>query len=154
MKKYGILLLMVLGWLGLVQAQPRLQDRADRLEAYRIGYFTERMALTAEEARVFWPVYDAYQAEEQALKEEVMTFRRRMRMGMNAMSDKELDAALTRFLEFKQKEVDLAVRYKEKFKAVLPIRKVVAYYQAEQEFNRTLLNSYKEKLEDRMNPDR
>lgn len=155
MNKHGIYLLIFLAGISQLLAQPgRLQDRADRLEAFRIGYFTDRMALTTEEARLFWPVYDAYQAEEKALKIEVQTFQRRMRLGMDAMSDKELDASLDKFLAFKQKEFDLAKKYKEKFKEVLPIRKVVAFFRAEQEFNRTLLNSYKEKLEDRMNQDR
>jgi hypothetical protein len=155
MNKYGIFLIVCLGWLSLIQAQPgRLQDRADRLEAFRIGYFTERMSLTPEEARRFWPVYESYQAEEQTLKMEMQEYQRRMRMGMATMSDKELDVALDKFLDFKQREFNLAAKYKEKFKEVLSIRKVVAYFRAEQEFNRTLLNSYKEKLEDRLNQDR
>lgn len=156
MKKHVIITGIVwLAWAGLATAQPgRLQDRADRLEAFRIGYFTERMALTAEEAQRFWPVYNAYQAEENALKLEVQQYQQQVRLGMAAMSEQQLDAALNKFLEFKQREVAMAIKYKEKFKEVLPIRKVVAYFRAEQEFNRTLLNSYKERLENRLNPDR
>ncbi len=156
MKKHAIITGIVwLAWAGLVTAQPgRLQDRADRLEAFRIGYFTERLALTAEEAQRFWPVYNAYQAEENALKQEVQQYQQQVRLGIAAMSDQQIDAALDKFLEFKQREVAMAGRYKEKFKEVLPIRKVLAYFRAEQEFNRTLLNSYKERLENRLNPDR
>ena len=156
MQKYGLFILTLwLAWTGIASAQPgRLQDRADRLEAFRIGYFTERMALTAEEAQRFWPVYNAYQAEENALKQEVQQYQQQVRLGMAAMSDQQLDAALNKFLEFKQREVAMAIRYKEKFKEVLPIRKVVAYFRAEQEFNRTLLSSYKERLENRLNSDR
>lgn len=155
---YSLCLLLSWGLIGGIMAQPRskaqLQERAERLEAYKVGYFTKKMALSTAEARLFWPVYDAYQEELTGIRKDARLLQRKLRQQMDVMADKELEDALDAFLAYKQQEVELAVTYKEKFNAVLPIRKVVAYFRAEQEFNRTVVANYKDRLEKRLNEDK
>jgi hypothetical protein len=39
------------------------QERGEKIEALRIAYITKQLPLTADEAKVFWPVYDVYEGE-------------------------------------------------------------------------------------------
>ncbi len=41
----------------------RFQGDPERVEALRTAFLTNRLALTPEEAAVFWPVYNAFDGE-------------------------------------------------------------------------------------------
>jgi Spy/CpxP family protein refolding chaperone len=67
---------LLLGYLLILSmASPLLaQQPADRgadLEAIRIGYITKKLSLTPDEAKQFWPVYDAYRAEMREVRGEM-----------------------------------------------------------------------------------
>lgn len=122
-------------------ASPVLAQQTDNsnVEAVRIAFITRKLSLTPDEAKVFWPVYDAYQAEGKALKENLREDMTDSRKNFDTMSDKEIEGVIDRYLESKQRELDLSMKYHEKFKKVLPIRKVAQLYKAEQEFTKMLL---------------
>ena len=42
---------------------PPSEEKKERIEAMKIGFLTEQLNLTPDEAKVFWPVYDQYQGE-------------------------------------------------------------------------------------------
>ncbi|MBK6523229.1 MAG: hypothetical protein IPG08_13420 [Sphingobacteriaceae bacterium] len=52
------------------------------------------------------------------------------------MSDKEAEAYLVAELTLKQKEYELSKEYYEKFKKVLPIKKIALIRRAEEDFKR------------------
>src|ERR1700753_1020495 len=59
---------VILCWFGLhpVQAQvgpPPRQTNGGNLETYKIGYITNRLLFTPEEAQKFWPIYRLYSGE-------------------------------------------------------------------------------------------
>ena len=57
--------LVVLCWLCLpAHSQPRQQRPvAEAVETYKMGFITQRLNLTTEEAQKFWPIYNVYIAE-------------------------------------------------------------------------------------------
>ena len=58
--------LVILCWLTLpLQSQPNPQRPMGegKLEAFKIGWLTNRLALTPEEAQKFWPIYQQYARE-------------------------------------------------------------------------------------------
>ena len=61
------------------------------------------------------------------------------------MTDAEVEEMVIQRFEFKQKELDLEKEYHEKYKQVLPTKKVAALYKAEQSFRRELLKKLREK---------
>jgi|NOAtaT_6_FD_contig_21_2269908_length_634_multi_5_in_0_out_0_2 hypothetical protein len=137
-------LLLMVG--GQLMAQPSKED----VEAIKIGYITKRLSLTPDEAKLFWPVYDAYSAEMKEVKDGMRLERMNARRNFDEMSDKEIEAALETMLGYKRKELDVTLKYHEQFKKVLPIRKVAQLHRAEQEFTRMLLDKLQERQE--MNP--
>ena len=52
------------------------------------------------------------------------------------ISDKELEELLDARIQIGKKQMEIKVKYHEKFKEVLPIRKVAKFYQANKEFKK------------------
>jgi len=60
------------------------------------------------------------------------------------LSDKEVENFIEAEFSQRQKELDIQKEYHEKFKKVLPLKKVGKLYLAEQEFKRQLLKKIKD----------
>ncbi len=116
----------------------------EKIEALKIGFLTERLNLTPEEAQLFWPVYNKYQ-------DELEIQRKSRRDNLNditnfeSMSDSELEKIVDQELAFRQSELDILKKYHPQFKKILPIQKVAKLYRAEEDFKRHLLELIREK---------
>jgi len=55
MKKY-IYLVAIIATISL----NAMAQKGERLEAMKIGFITERLNLSSDEAKVFWPVYNKF----------------------------------------------------------------------------------------------
>ena len=144
MKKIYLIAIVSFLWVFPLMAQPGGPMGQD-LESLKIAFITRRLSLVPDEAKVFWPVYDAYSAELKEVKEGMRMERRNAKRNFDEMSDKELNEAMDSMMDFKRRELDVTLKYHEQFKKVLPVRKVAQLYRAEQEFTRMLL----ERLQDR-----
>ncbi|HHG83240.1 MAG TPA: hypothetical protein ENJ82_00695 [Bacteroidetes bacterium] len=129
-----------IGFLLLLIALPSIAQREQGdLESVRIAFFTKKLALTPNEAKVFWPVYDAYQSEVKAVKTAMRRDLKAAKNNFADMSDAEIENAVDHYLKTKRDMVDVSEKYHSQFKQVLPIRKVAMLYKAEQEFTKLLL---------------
>lgn len=116
----------------------------ERVEAMKVGFLTQRLNLTPEEAKVFWPVYNKYQDELEALRKSRRENLVNAKMNFDEMPEKEVEKAVDSELGFRQQELDLLKKYHGQFKQVLPIKKVAKLYRAEEDFKRELLDRIKE----------
>lgn len=141
MKKiiFALLLLLTL-------SQVKAQQGKERIEAFKAAFFTEQLELSTEEARNFWPVYDEYEAEKDVLKKQ---YERRRKIEL--LSDVEVEEYLIQQFEFEDKQLVLKRKYFERFKEILPIRKVARLNKTERAFKQKLLQMMKERREKRRN---
>ena len=58
MKKYLLILFVMLGALSQVKAQ-----NGEKIQALKIAFITQKLQLTPDEAQKFWPVYNEYDNE-------------------------------------------------------------------------------------------
>jgi len=121
----------------------------ERVEAMKVGFLTQRLNLTPEEAKVFWPVYNKYQDELETLRKSRRENLVNAKMNFDEMSEKDVEKAVDSELGFRQNELDLLKKYHGQFKQVLPIKKVAKLYRAEEDFKRELLDRIKENRMDR-----
>jgi hypothetical protein len=120
---------------GLVmgEAQTDMEILAEKIKADKKLLVGINMSLTNEEARDFWPVYDAYQKELQAVNQEigrlVVEFAKAYEKGPipNDTAKKILNDVLT----LEEKEVQLKRTYADKMGKILPNWKVTRYMQIE-----------------------
>jgi hypothetical protein len=124
-------------------------NRMDRINSEKIAFFTTRLDLKPEEARVFWPVYNDYSSRKDNIVQEKTTTIRFVYQNFKNMSDKELEEAGDKIVEFTMQEAQLTIDYHKKFKEILPPSKVVRIYNTEIQFKRHLLNQLQRRQLDR-----
>jgi hypothetical protein len=145
----ALLIVFLLAVLALPAiAQP--PNNAD-LESIRIGFITNKLNLTADQAKVFWPVYDAYRAEMKTVRDDSRDNVQGAKENFDTMSDKEVETAVDRMLDNRRKELDITLRYHEQFKKVINIRQIAKLYKAEHEFTQLLLQRLQQRQQQRMN---
>lgn len=114
-------------------------NRMEQIQAERIAFFTERMALTPGEAKVFWPVYNELSAKREKIFMERRTLADNFRNSRESLSEKEVESMADKFIDLQSQESRLAEEYHKKFKSVLPAGKVMILYHTENEFRSYLL---------------
>lgn len=148
MKNYLIVFLICYSTILFAQQPPPGEGpprpARERVEAMKVGFLTQRLNLTAEEAKVFWPVYNKYQDELEVLRKSRRENLVNAKMNFDEMPEKDVEKAVDSELGFRQHELDLLKKYHVQFKQVLPIKKVAKLYRAEEDFKRELLDRIKE----------
>jgi hypothetical protein len=121
-------------------AQPG--SKRDKIDALRVMFITSKVALTNQESQLFWPLYNEYNDKADNLKK---SFRQQFikNVDYSTLSDKEAEAYLVAELTLKQKEYELSKEYYEKFKKVLPIKKIALIRRAEEDFKKELIKNIK-----------
>ncbi len=104
-------------------------------EAMKIAFFTSKMQLNSIESQKFWPLINEMEAEIKAL-EDKNAHGRMMLIDKEEISDKELEKVMDARMEMGKKQMDIKIKYHEKFKEILPIKKVAKYYESTREFKK------------------
>lgn len=112
----------------------------EKLNNFKIGFFTKKLNLSSAEAEKFWPVYNDYQSQRNLIQLEKMKINRTVNQGGNSLSDSQLAGMGDQYVECLVQESELAVAFHKKLKEVLPPAKVIQYYQAENQYKAQLLN--------------
>jgi len=112
----------------------------EKLNNYKIGFFTKRLNLTSEEAEKFWPVYNEYQGQRNLIQLEKLKLNRTFNQSEGTLSDNQLAEIADKYVDCIVQESALAVTFHKKLKVVLPPAKVIMYYQAENQYKAQLLN--------------
>jgi hypothetical protein len=131
----------------LVSGAASAQDKpADQMELLREKaradkklVVAEALALTEGEAKVFWPVYNAYQSDMITHYDKVLDFIDRFSKGYDSMTGDAAIKLVNEYLALETSHVALLKSYVPRFQKVLPAIKVARLYQVENKI-RTLVN--------------
>lgn len=135
-KKLSILLITCLSS-TIILAQNELDKKKENRQAQKVAFFTAKMNLNMEESKVFWPVVNEMENELKELKDKNAHGRMILvDKKIEDFSDKELEEIIDARIQMGKEKVDILVKYHEKFKEVIPIRKLAKYYQASKEFKK------------------
>jgi hypothetical protein len=148
--KREFILLLILATFTFSEAGAQNQGR-EKLDAYRIAFFTKRLNLTPQEAEKFWPVYNEFQNKRNSIQKERIQLNRNVNQNELNMSEKEMTEAGDRLISLQIQEANLAMEYHKKFKDILSPAKVIRLYQAENQYRLQLLNELKQNQNQRNN---
>ena len=95
----AIALVFVFTLQGTAQPHQRKQEHREKIRAHKIGFLTEKLDLSPEEAQKFWPLYNELEAERQSLQEEFIDEGFGKERKVETMSDEELDEMILQRLE-------------------------------------------------------
>lgn len=121
-------------------AQP--VSKRDKIDALRVSFINQKVNFTPQEEQLFWPLYNEYSDKLEIARK---TFRQQYvkKIDFNNISDKESESYINAEIALKQKEYELFKEYFEKFKKILPIKKVALLRRAEEEFKKELIKNIK-----------
>lgn len=147
MKHTTLTFFALLCCIRIVTAQPgpKFEHKKEKVEAMKIGFITQQMDLTPEEAQKFWPLYNFMDKELDKIRKERHLARENAKMNFETMSDADVEKLITDEMAAQQKEIDIRKKYFTQFKTVLPIKKIAQFYKAEEQFKRKLLEKMQEK---------
>lgn len=136
------LIYLLVFWLIAVVAVSQNESKRDKIEALRVSFISQKVNFTTQEAQVFWPLYNEYQDKIVATRK---AFRQQYNKNTNYnfATDKEAETYLNAELTLKQKELDYYKEYQEKFKKIIPVKKIALLLKAEEEFKKELIKNIK-----------
>jgi len=136
-------LMLVLGCLKTVFAQQ--PDLRSQIESIKIGFISNKLQLTPDEAKRFWPVYDRFNADMEKTRKSMRNLVRDEMTDLQKLNESEAEKVLTDLINFKVQEAELTKKYAAEFKKVIPATKVLLLYRAEQDFKVELLRRLKDR---------
>lgn len=142
MKKLITVLFLIL-FAGVIRSSAQ-NTAIEKLNAYKIAFFTRSLNLTPLEAEKFWPVYNEFQDKRTGIQQERAALIRKINQTAAAMSDEEKSTAGDDLINLEVKEANLSFEYHRRFKEILTPAKVLRLYQAENQYRQQLLNELRD----------
>jgi len=134
------LLLVPLSFMALAQGPEKSQcpdgnDWFQRMRSEKIAFLTAEMELTPEEAQLFWPVYNEYQAQElSATKASREAFKALGKAVSSKLGEKEIEKLISQYVEADASRCAIVKKYLPEFTKVLSAEKIAKLYLAEEKF--------------------
>ena len=129
----GIVLACLVGGVAVAQDKPadNMDVLREKLRADKKVVVAEVLELTEGEAKVFWPVYNAYQSDMVTHYDRLLKLIDTYAASYNAMTYETATSLLKQYLGLEREHVALLTSYLPRFQKVLPPRKVAKLYQVE-----------------------
>ncbi|MDO9185217.1 MAG: hypothetical protein Q7W13_04325 [Bacteroidia bacterium] len=139
--KHIISMLLLILCINITYAQT--DAKKDKIDALRAAFISKKVNFTTQETQSFWPLYNEMNDKLDAARK---TFRLQYNSKTNYdfATDKEAEAYLAAELNLKQKEFEIYRDYYEKFKKILPVKKVADVRRAEDDFKKEIIKTIKE----------
>lgn len=146
MKRFALMAVIALLSFSSAHAQSEKHNNwHQKMMSEKIAFITMRLDLTPEEAQVFWPVYNQISKEKFELQKQVRTAYMELKKALNedTTSEKEINKLLDKYLEAKLAVEMSGKGEADKYRKVLPGKKVAKLYIAEESFRRQHINNIK-----------
>ena len=141
MKRLLLILILTLSFNSFAQEK----DRHERIKALKIAFITERLQFTEIEAQKFWPIYNAFDAENQKMRKETMS---KFRKGdFESMSDSEAENLLEEMMTTDKRKQELKQQFVKDLLKILPAKKIIILKATEDAFNRRIMQEMKKRRE-------
>lgn len=150
MKKYKIITLLIFLISTSTFAQggklrERFQQKKEQVKSLKVAYITEELKLTSNEAEKFWPLYNAFEEKQMTLRKDKLKNYLDRAENADDLSEKEAATLITQMESTEEELHQLRKKFVASLKGILPSVKILKLKKAEDEFNRKLLQQYRDK---------
>jgi len=127
--------------------QSRFKEKKEQIRALKIAFITDELKLTTDEATKFWPLYNNFEEKQRELKQQkIRSYMKRFESGeVEKMSDKEATNFLNQMENTEDEMYQLRKKFVSNLKDILPPIKIIKLKKVEEDFNRKLLQQYRDK---------
>jgi Spy/CpxP family protein refolding chaperone len=139
------LLIVFISMNVIAQDSPFGRKKKEQIKSLKIAFITSELSLTSEEATKFWPVYNAYEDKQQDIKNQKLKgYLDRMDVdSFDKLSDKETSNMLSQIESSEEELYQAKKKYLTSLKGVISPLKILKLKRAEENFNRKLLQQYR-----------
>lgn len=138
MKKLTIsLLIVLLSFSAFAQGG----KQREKLKAFKIAHITDQLNLTTDEAQEFWPIYNAFETEKEALRNDLI--KKRLESSSTVLSEEEAKALVNKMQEAEADKVKTHKQYIEKLSKIISYKKIILLIKAENSFKRKMLEEFR-----------
>ena len=123
-----------------IQRDPKA---AEKIQALRTAYISDKLGLTPDQAEKFWPVYREFTQERTKLRQELKEAQRNI--NPNNPDPKAQQALVDLGLEVKQKELNLEKDYSGRLLKVITAQQVLSLRKAELDFRELVINQLQQR---------
>lgn len=123
--------------------------KKEQIKTLKIGYITNELDLTADEATKFWPLFNSFEDRQQEIRQQKLKnyLDRLDSETASKMSEKEAQNLLNQ-LESTEEEIFLMrKKFITNLKTILPAVKILKLKKAETQFSKKLLQQYRNQKE-------
>lgn len=142
-----LLLILILISSGLFAQGEKMREKREHIKNLKIAFITNELDLTSDEAEKFWPIYNTFDDKQFELRHQKMkSYIRRMDdESLDKMSEKEAAVFLVQIENTEEELYQLRRKLTYNLKGIINPIKIVKLKRAEEDFNRKLLQQYKNK---------
>ena len=146
LKKILLILLLLVSFNFYAQGES-MKEKKEQIKALKVAFFTTELDLTTTEAERFWPIYNSYDDKQFELRHQKMkTYMRRMSDGsLDKITEKEANTFLAQMEDTEEELFLVRKKFMQNVRTILPAVKIVKLKKAEEDFNRKLLQQYRNK---------
>lgn len=140
------LLLFLISFSALAQ-DGKIDEKREKIKAFKVSFLTTELELTSTEAEKFWPIYNAYDDKQFELKFlKMKTYLKKLKDdNLKNLSDKEASTLLSQIESTDKELYQLREKFMNNVKKVLSPKKILLLKKSEDDFNRKLLQQYRDK---------
>lgn len=141
----SILLLFVS--ISFYAQKENMDSKKEKIKAYKISFLTSELNLTDAESEKFWPMYTKFDDKQFELRHEKMKvyFKKIKDDNASSLTEKEAATLLNQIESTDQEIYLLRKKYNADLKKILSAKKIVLLKKSEDDFNRKLLQQYRDK---------
>lgn len=141
-------LLIVLFTVSLsAQEGPIFREKKEQIKSMKIAFITNELSLTPDEATKFWPIYNAFDDKQHEIRRQKLKgyLDRMDDDSFDKLSEKEAFVLLTQIENSEEELYQLRKKFVSNLKGIIPSVKILKLKKAEEEFNRKLLQQYRDR---------
>ena len=125
----------------------KLSEKKEQIYALKVAFISNNLSLTASEAEKFWPIYNTFENKQFDLKhlKSISYIKKMDNESLSKMTDKEALLVLSQIEANEEELFQLRKKLIVNLKSVLSPVKIIKLKKAEEEFNKKLLQQYRNK---------
>lgn len=145
-KKLYLIFFLFLSLSNFAQSE-NFKEKKEKIKAMKVAFLTTELDLSSSEAEKFWPIYNTFDDKQFELRHQKMKnyFKRMQGDSLDKLSEKDANVLLNQIEDNEEDLFNLRKKFVLSLKEVLPAIKIIKLKKAEEDFNRKLLQQYKEK---------
>lgn len=125
------------------------EQHRERIKAMKVAFITQEMKMDPELAQKFWPIYNKYECQK-------MDLHRREHEELKdteALSEQEAEKMLTEYQEIEKEEYLIKKSLFTDLKKIISAKEIIQLHKLESDFNKKLLQEYRERKKAERNKD-